>query len=303
MEFQSLYGIVTFFTCLAVAIGFCLTHRKRIRRAWENLSSLLRRAWENTENRLPIFLVSAVILIIVASLIIFLLVNSPTGLFGFFTSLATLIGLCVKYRRHKVFLRVFVVILSIVGCLVLFFFISSLTEFQGTDQVAPPDIAQKVPPPAQFTKGNSDPSDPKPTTKEITDEAAKKPVPGPSSKIKELLVDQAGAMHPKPDPNPLVVSAEFWGTIKKVDGNKLTVMKGYSKKKGEKREDVTLIVAENVKVVKARFNKATKKIEAGDTIKNGLKNELFTYNELFIYKDAWITTNADGKINQIMVRR
>ena len=35
-------------------------------------------------------------------------------------------------------------------------------------------------------------------------------------------------------------------------------------------------VSDKVKVVKGKFNAETKKLEAGDAIENGLKNEMFT---------------------------
>ena len=85
---------------------------------------------------------------------------------------------------------------------------------------------------------------------------------------------------------------EFRGLIKKVDGNKITIMKG---KKGEAKE-VTLTAVENVKVVKGKFNKETKKLEAGAAIENGLKNELFSKEQR-----ATIITNDDGKVTEIRV--
>jgi hypothetical protein len=72
-----------------------------------------------------------------------------------------------------------------------------------------------------------------------------------------------------------VLSAEeFFGTIKKVDGDKITVVKGA--KKGEKGEEVTMTVAKDAKVTKGKFNKEDKKFEAGDAVEGGLKNEMFS---------------------------
>jgi hypothetical protein len=90
----------------------------------------------------------------------------------------------------------------------------------------------------------------------------------------------------------VALGEEFRGVIKKVDGNKITVLKG---KKGDTKE-VTLTVVENVKVSKGKFNKETKKLEAGDPIENGLKNELFAKDTR-----ATIVTNDDGKVTEIRV--
>jgi hypothetical protein len=90
----------------------------------------------------------------------------------------------------------------------------------------------------------------------------------------------------------VAIGEEFRGLIKKVDGDKITVMKG---KKGDAKE-VVLTVTENVKVTKGKFNKETKKLEAGDPIENGLKNELFAKEQR-----ATIVTNDDGKVTEIRV--
>jgi hypothetical protein len=74
----------------------------------------------------------------------------------------------------------------------------------------------------------------------------------------------------------VAMAEDFGGVIKKVDGNKLTITKVKRGEKGkfEKGEDVTLTVADNVKVTKIRFNQETKKFEAGDALEGGLKNAL-----------------------------
>jgi hypothetical protein len=89
----------------------------------------------------------------------------------------------------------------------------------------------------------------------------------------------------------VALAEEFRGIIKKVDGDKITVTK---LKKGEKGEDVTLTVVENVKVVKGIRNKETKKLDAGDPIEKGLKNEMFSKET-----QATIITNDDGKVTEI----
>ena len=96
----------------------------------------------------------------------------------------------------------------------------------------------------------------------------------------------------------VVTADEFFGAITKVDGNKLSITKF---KKGEKGEDVTLTVSDSVKVVKAKFNKETKKLEAGEALEGGLKNEMFAkIGEKGRF--ATVVTNADNtKIVEIRV--
>jgi hypothetical protein len=92
----------------------------------------------------------------------------------------------------------------------------------------------------------------------------------------------------------LAAAEEFTGLISKVDGNKVTLKKF---KRGEKGgEEVTLTAVESVKVVKGKRNAETKKLEAGDSIEGGLKNEMFSKGNVF----ATITTNDDGKITQVI---
>ena len=96
-----------------------------------------------------------------------------------------------------------------------------------------------------------------------------------------------------------VLAEDFGGSITKVDGNKITVMKK-AKAKGEKGEEVTLEVAKDAKVNKGKYNKEDKKVETGDAIESGLKNEMFTkIGEKGI--GARITTNDDGKVTNITV--
>lgn len=92
----------------------------------------------------------------------------------------------------------------------------------------------------------------------------------------------------------LLMGAEHRGMIKGVDGNKVTFTKA---KKGEKGEDVTLPAATNVKVVKGKFNPDTKKMEAGEALDGGLKNEAVKAGAY-----AVIVTDAEDKnIVQIMI--
>ena len=102
----------------------------------------------------------------------------------------------------------------------------------------------------------------------------------------------------------LAMAEDFTVQIKKVDGDKITAIKGakFNKetKKLEGGTEVTLTAAANVKVVTGKKNKETKKTEAGDAIEGGLKNERFTKigdNGI----GARVTTNDDGNVTQIMV--
>lgn len=70
------------------------------------------------------------------------------------------------------------------------------------------------------------------------------------------------------------LAEEMRAIVTKIDGNKITFAE--NKGKGEKGAEQTLPVTDSCKVVKAKFNKETKKVEAGDALEGGLKNELFT---------------------------
>jgi hypothetical protein len=91
----------------------------------------------------------------------------------------------------------------------------------------------------------------------------------------------------------IALADEFGAIITKVESGKVT----FSKFKGKdepKGPETTLPVADNVKVVKGKFNKETKKMEAGDPIEGGLKNEMFTkIGEKGLF--STIVTDADNK--------
>jgi hypothetical protein len=96
----------------------------------------------------------------------------------------------------------------------------------------------------------------------------------------------------------LIMAEDFNVSIKKVDGDKITAVKGA--KKGEKGTEVTLTIAADVKVLKGKYNEDTKKTDPGDPIEGGLKNKMFTeIGEKGI--GARVTTNDDGKVTQIVV--
>jgi hypothetical protein len=92
---------------------------------------------------------------------------------------------------------------------------------------------------------------------------------------------------------------EFQAVITKIDGNKVSFKKT---KKGEAPGDeMTLPVSSTAKIAKGKFNQDTKKLEVGDTIENGLKNEMFS-NIGDKGVNVRITTDADNKnITEIVV--
>lgn len=92
----------------------------------------------------------------------------------------------------------------------------------------------------------------------------------------------------------VLFAEEFGGTIKKVDGDKITVQKRGAKK-GEKGEEVTLTVAKDAKITKGKFNKEDKKFEAGEALENGLKNEAFSKEV------AARITEEGGKVTAISI--
>ena len=77
----------------------------------------------------------------------------------------------------------------------------------------------------------------------------------------------------------VTMADEIRAIITKVEGNNVTFKE--AKKKGEPPgEEKTLPVSDNVKVVKGKRNPDTKKLEAGDDIADGLKNEMFSTDKL-----------------------
>src|SRR5262245_30386786 len=95
-------------------------------------------------------------------------------------------------------------------------------------------------------------------------------------------------------------SEEFIGSIRKVEDGKITVASDFDKETRKFAKERTLTVAENVKVVSAKFNKEEKKVEPGDPLKDGLKNERFAKIGKFgVF--AQIVTNDDGQVTEIRV--
>jgi hypothetical protein len=97
----------------------------------------------------------------------------------------------------------------------------------------------------------------------------------------------------------VAVADEFTAVITKVNGNKVTFRR-VSKEKKEKGEEQTLPAKDDVKVTAAKFNKETKKIEAGEELASGLKNEIFSKSEKGVF--GRIVTSDDNKtITEISV--
>ncbi len=75
------------------------------------------------------------------------------------------------------------------------------------------------------------------------------------------------------------VADEFMAVITKVENGKVTYKTfkfNVEEKKLEFGDAKTLPTTKNVKVVKGKFDKDTKKMVAGDAIEDGLKNKMFT---------------------------
>ncbi|HEY7326737.1 MAG TPA: hypothetical protein VH592_03800 [Gemmataceae bacterium] len=90
---------------------------------------------------------------------------------------------------------------------------------------------------------------------------------------------------------------EIRAVITKVEDGKVTFAE--SKGKGEKGDEQTLPVAKNVKVVKGKFNKETKTVEAGDELPGGLKHKMFT--EISEKGVRALIVTEDKKITEIRV--
>jgi hypothetical protein len=94
----------------------------------------------------------------------------------------------------------------------------------------------------------------------------------------------------------VALADEFGAVITKVQDGKVTFTK-FKKgegKKFEKGPEMTLPTAATVKVVSGKFNPDTKKLEAGEPLAGGLKNErLSNIGEKGVF--ATIVTDADNK--------
>lgn len=93
---------------------------------------------------------------------------------------------------------------------------------------------------------------------------------------------------------------EIRAIITKVDGNNVTFAE--NKGKGEKGEEKTLPVSDSVKVVKGKRNPDTKKLEAGDEIADGLKNEMFSSDKLGSKGIGALIITDDGNKKIVEIR-
>jgi hypothetical protein len=97
----------------------------------------------------------------------------------------------------------------------------------------------------------------------------------------------------------LTMAEEIRAIILKVDGDKVTFAE--AKKKGERGPEQTLPIADNVKVVKGRFNRETKKMEAGEPVSEGLKNPMFSNISEKGLRATVVTDEASKKITEILI--
>ena len=96
----------------------------------------------------------------------------------------------------------------------------------------------------------------------------------------------------------LTIADEIRAVILKVEGNDVTFAES---KKGQKGPEKTMPVADNAKVVKGKFNRETKKLEAGDPIDDGLKNAMFSSIGEKGIRATVVTDDDNKKIIEIRV--
>jgi hypothetical protein len=95
-----------------------------------------------------------------------------------------------------------------------------------------------------------------------------------------------------------VLADDIVCTIIKVDGSKVTYVTG---KKGEDQKEATAEALPDVKVMKGSKMKGDAAYTVGDKIEKGLKDEVFAKVSKDMGQKAQITTDAKGKITQILV--
>jgi hypothetical protein len=96
---------------------------------------------------------------------------------------------------------------------------------------------------------------------------------------------------------------EIRAVITEVKDGKVTFAKMEGKGKDAKKgESQTLPAADDIKVVKGMFNKETMKVEEGDAIEGGLKNEMFTKIDAEKGMRATVTTDG-GKVTKIVIAK
>ncbi len=96
----------------------------------------------------------------------------------------------------------------------------------------------------------------------------------------------------------VTLAAEINAVITKIADGKITFAEMKGKEKGDEK---TMPIAADAKILSAKFNKDTKKLEAGDALQGGLKNEMFSKISEKGMR-AMIVTDADNKkITEIRV--
>jgi hypothetical protein len=95
----------------------------------------------------------------------------------------------------------------------------------------------------------------------------------------------------------IAFAEEIRAIITKVEGNKVTFMEAKGKEKGPEQ---TLSAADNVKVLKGKYNKDTKMYEDLQPLDQGLRNEKFSKIDAEKGMKALIITEG-GKITEIRI--
>ena len=100
----------------------------------------------------------------------------------------------------------------------------------------------------------------------------------------------------------IVAAGEIDGTLTKIDGTKITIVKAAPKgsPKGTKGEEVVLTLADKdkVKVKKGTYDKKAKTYTTGDEITSGLQDPVFSAKK---GAKVHVTTDADNKVTDILV--
>jgi hypothetical protein len=103
----------------------------------------------------------------------------------------------------------------------------------------------------------------------------------------------------------VALADEFQAVITKVQDGKVTFnkLKKGEGKKFDKGPDMTLPTSATVKVLSAKFNKDTKKLEAGDALTGGLSNKAFKEISEKGVRATIVTDAADKNITEIRVMK
>jgi hypothetical protein len=97
------------------------------------------------------------------------------------------------------------------------------------------------------------------------------------------------------------LSEEFRAVITRVADGQVTFTRTTAGKDGQKGDEQTLPVADNLKVAKGKVDKDTNEVEAGEAIAAGLKHEMFTRVADKGIKADLVTDSENKKIAEIYV--